>query len=137
MDAPESQETEGEAVLERGHLQLIWWDDIGKLRPCVYLVKGWLDKACFSCVYGPSNSGKTFFVADMALHVAMGWEWRGQRVNQGAVVYIAPDGGYGLRERLKAFKTHYGLDGKRAETAKAAPAGASAGNGAPFNDPIP
>ncbi len=30
-----------------------------------------------------------------------------------------------------------GLDGKRAETAKAAPAGASAGNGAPFNDPIP
>ncbi len=26
---------------------------------------------------------------------------------------------------------------KRAETAKAAPAGASAGNGAPFNDPIP
>ncbi len=98
--------------MERGHLQLVWWDDIDTLRPRVYLVKGWLDKGCFSCVYGPSNSGKTFFVVDMALHVAMGWVWRGQRVNQGAVVYIAPDGGYGLRERLQALKTHYGLDGK-------------------------
>ena len=98
--------------MECGHLQLVWWDDIDTLRPRDYLVKGWLDKGCFSCVYGPSNSGKTFFVVGMALHVAMGWNWHGQRVNQGAVVYIAPDGGYGLRERLQAFKTHYGLDGK-------------------------
>ncbi len=112
MDAPESQETEGGTVLERRHLQFIWWDDISKLPARVYLVKGWLDKGCFSCVYGPSNSGKTFFVADMALHVAMGRDWHGQRVNQGAVVYIAPDGGYGLRERLQALKIHYGLDGK-------------------------
>jgi hypothetical protein len=93
-------------------MKLIWWDDIGELPSREYLVKKWLDKNCFSCVYGPNNSGKTFFTADLALHVAMGWEWRGHKVNQGAVIYIAPEGGNGLKERLQALKTHYELEGE-------------------------
>lgn len=93
-------------------MKLIWWDEISDLPSREYLVKKWLDKSCFSCVYGPSNSGKTFFTADLALHVAMGWEWRGHKVNQGAVIYIAPEGGNGLRERLQALETRYGLEGE-------------------------
>ena len=93
-------------------MELIWWDDITNLPSREYLVKKWLDKNCFSCVYGPSNSGKTFFTADLALHIAMGWPWHGHKVNKGAVIYIAPEGGNGLRERLHVLKTHYQLEEK-------------------------
>jgi hypothetical protein len=91
-------------------LQPVPWNEIGSLKPRDYIVKGWADQSCFSCLYGPSNSGKTFLATDLALHVAMGWDWHGSRVKQGGVIYIAPEGGYGLRERLDAIKHHHNLD---------------------------
>lgn len=69
-----------------------------------YMVKGWLDRNCLSMLYGPSNAGKTFVALDIAMHVAAGKPWRGLRVNGGPVLYIAAEGGVGIRNRLAAIK---------------------------------
>lgn len=77
---------------------------IGPVLTNNYLVKGLLDRNCLSMIYGPSNAGKTFVALDIALHVAAGRAWRGLRVDGGPVVYIAAEGGAGIRNRLAAFK---------------------------------
>lgn len=69
-----------------------------------HLVKGWLSRGGLSMLYGPSNAGKTFVALDIAMHIAAGKAWRGCRVNGGAVLYIAAEGGAGVRNRLAAFK---------------------------------
>ena len=68
------------------------------------LVKGWLTEGGLSVIYGPSNAGKTFVAADLAMHIAAGAPWRGYRVKQGNVVYVAAEGGAGIRNRLAAQK---------------------------------
>lgn len=69
-----------------------------------YMVKGWLDRNCLSMLYGPSNCGKTFVALDIAMHIASSKPWRGLRVNGGPVLYIAAEGGAGIRNRLAAIK---------------------------------
>ncbi|MEP1592891.1 helicase RepA family protein [Sulfitobacter sp.] len=69
-----------------------------------YMVKGWLDRNCLSMLYGPSNAGKTFVALDIAMHIAAGKTWRGLRVNGGPVLYIAAEGGAGIRNRLAAIR---------------------------------
>ena len=69
-----------------------------------YMVKGWFDRNCLSMLYGPSNAGKTFVALDIAMHIAAGKAWRGLRVNGGPVLYIAAEGGAGIRNRLAAIK---------------------------------
>ncbi|WP_299363109.1 helicase RepA family protein [uncultured Paracoccus sp.] len=74
-----------------------------------YLVKGWLDRGAMSVVYGESNVGKTFFALDLAAHVAAGLDWHDHRVPSGEkwagpVLYIATEGGTGIRNRLDAMR---------------------------------
>jgi hypothetical protein len=69
-----------------------------------YMIKGWLDRNCLSMLYGPSNAGKTFVALDMAMHIAASKPWRGLKVNGGPVLYIAAEGGAGIRNRLAAIK---------------------------------
>lgn len=71
---------------------------------CPQLVRGWLTAGGLSVVYGPSNCGKTFFVADLAMHVAAGVPWRGNRVKPGAVVYVAAEGGRVIGNRFEAIR---------------------------------
>lgn len=72
-------------------------------------VEGLLTTAAMSVIYGPSNCGKTFFIVDLALHVALGREWRGRAVERGAVVYLSLEGAMGIRNRLSAFRAHHEL----------------------------
>lgn len=69
-----------------------------------YVVKGWLGKGSFSCLYGPSNVGKTFVVVDIGCAVALGEDWAGYRTNAGTVVYVAAEGGNGILNRLAAVR---------------------------------
>lgn len=72
-----------------------------------YLVKGWLDQGGLSVVYGESNVGKSFFALDLAMHVA-GPEtakgWHGCKVRPGWALYLAAEGGHGIRNRLAAMR---------------------------------
>jgi len=76
-----------------------------------YMVKGVLANGAMSVVYGPSNSGKTFFALDLAFHVAAGVEWRGLRVKQSSVLYLAAEGGSGVANRVAALRKVSGATG--------------------------
>jgi hypothetical protein len=67
-------------------------------------VEGVLSCGAMSVVYGESNSGKTFFALDMALHVAAGMQWRDREVDQGVVLYLALEGSAAILNRVAAFK---------------------------------
>ena len=69
-----------------------------------YLVKGLLPKEGLAVAWGPPKCGKSFWVFDVAMHVALGWEYRGRRVKAGPVVYIAAEGQSGFKRRVEAFR---------------------------------
>lgn len=74
------------------------------------LIDGVFDQETFAVVYGPSNSGKTFLMLDLAFHVAAGRSWLGHDVAKGLVVYVAAEGGRGIFKRIAALRRHYGVE---------------------------
>lgn len=73
------------------------------------LVQGVLTAGDGSVLYGDSNSGKTFFVIDMAAAVARGVEWMGRKTEPGLVVYLAAESPASVRGRLQAYQKHHGV----------------------------
>jgi hypothetical protein len=55
-------------------------------------------------VWGKPKCGKSFWLFDALIHVALGWEYRGKRVDQGCVVYCSFEGQSGLEDRVEAFR---------------------------------
>lgn len=86
---------------------LLYADEIRPTLETSDFVEGMLCEKQFSVIYGESNCGKTFFMLDLAIHVALGREWRGKQVNQGGVIYAALEGGHGTRNRIVAFREHF------------------------------
>ena len=75
----------------------------------LYLIRDILILATAAVLSGDSQSFKTFCALAMALCVATGTPWHGREVRQGAVVYIAAEGGWTLRDRLEAWETAHGI----------------------------
>ncbi len=73
------------------------------------LVQGVLTAGDGSVLYGDSNSGKTFFVIDMACAVALGANWMGRKTEPGLVVYLAAESPASVRGRLQAYQRHHGV----------------------------
>ena len=71
--------------------------------PPQWIVKHVLPRAELVVLFGASGSGKSFLALDLAGCIARGVPWRGKRVRQGRVVYIAAEGAGGFRNRLKAY----------------------------------
>ncbi|MCG7493291.1 AAA family ATPase [Thalassobius sp. Cn5-15] len=63
-----------------------------------------------SCVvvFGAPGSGKSFVTLDVAACVASGREFHGKEVQQGCAVYVAGEGGAGIKRRLQAWSKHTG-----------------------------
>lgn len=72
------------------------------------LVEGVLTAGDGSVLYGDSNSGKTFFVIDLAAAVARGVQWMGRNTEPGLVVYLAAESPASVRSRLQAYQKHHG-----------------------------
>ncbi|MCS3449545.1 hypothetical protein M2222_001634 [Bradyrhizobium elkanii] len=68
------------------------------------LVKGLIPRVGLSVIWGKPKCGKSFWLFDCLMHVALGWEYRGRRVHQGPVVYCAFEGQSGLQARVEAFR---------------------------------
>lgn len=68
------------------------------------VLKGLIEPGAFVVVYGPSGSGKSFFTADIAQHIATGQPWRGRRVKQGLVVYVASEAGSSIIKRFVGWR---------------------------------
>jgi DNA polymerase len=71
------------------------------------LVKDILPRVGLATVWGPYKCGKSFWMFDVAMHVALGWQYRGHKVQQGPVVYVTLEGGRGFKRRIKAFRQRF------------------------------
>lgn len=72
-----------------------------------HLIKNLVPRVGLTVIWGPPKCGKSFLTSDLALHVALGWEYRGRRVEQGPVIYCALEGAAGFQARLAAFRQRF------------------------------
>src|SRR5262245_1939031 len=74
-----------------------------------HLVKGLIPRVGIVAVWGPPKCGKSFWAFDLAMHSALGWEYRNRRVSAGTVVYCAFEGAEGFKARAAAFRRHHNV----------------------------
>jgi hypothetical protein len=72
-----------------------------------YLVKGLIPRVGITVIWGAPKSGKSFWTFDVAMHIALGWNYRDRRVHQGPLVYCAFEGAVGFRARVEAFRKRF------------------------------
>lgn len=81
-------------------------DILDRPRP-VFLVKEFLPQMGVGIAYGASGAKKSFMAFDLSMSIAHGFdEWHGRRINatgDGSVIFIAAEGGFGLKQRIKAW----------------------------------
>lgn len=85
-------------------LPLIWASEAKLVLETNPIIKGLIDQCTLNFIYGPSNSGKSFFTIDLAYHVAAGESWRGHRVTKCLVVYVASEAGASIMRRFVAWR---------------------------------
>ena len=106
----ETPAEEGSAPNARRALSLKAFDDVAAMALDLDvdpLIDGLLDKGASSVVYGASNTGKTFVVLDMAFAIASGRPWDGRETTKAGVLYLALEGGAGIRKRFAALRRQY------------------------------
>lgn len=103
--------TENAAPTEKvGRFPVVQVGAFAEGKPPEWIVKGVIPQAELVVIYGESGSGKSFFITDLACSVARGEQWRGHRVKQGNVVYVAAEGAGGMRNRMRAYATQHSVD---------------------------
>jgi hypothetical protein len=85
-------------------LALVPFDQIELDRAPACLVKNLIPREGLTVIWGPPKCGKSFWTFDLMMHIALGRDYRGRRVQQGPVVYVACEGGHGFRARIAAFR---------------------------------
>lgn len=74
-----------------------------------YLIKGRLPLGGVGELTGASGAYKSFALIDAMMHIAAGLPfWHGARVRQGNVLFVAAEGGGGIRRRVEAWLVHHG-----------------------------
>lgn len=87
--------------------KLLTVDDLYNARPMFWIVKGLIPKTGLAALYGPSSSGKSFLLLDMALTIATGEAfWFGRRICAVPITYICLEGELGFGKRVKAWFTY-------------------------------
>jgi hypothetical protein len=98
----ESRPNDGE-----NRFKLVPFCDVKFARGPVPVVRDLIPSDSLIVVWGPPKCGKSFVIADLALHVALGWNYRGRAVTTGPVVYVAAEGASGLNARIQAFRQEH------------------------------
>jgi hypothetical protein len=82
--------------------------ELRKLPPLAWRIKGLLPETGLASVYGPSGSGKSFFIIDLLANIALGEPFYGHKVISCPVVYVALEGSGGVPNRISAYEEHFG-----------------------------
>jgi hypothetical protein len=88
-------------------LPVKFFNDLTPSLDAADFIEGVLISADMSVVYGPSNSGKSFWTLDLALHAAAGKEWNGREVDRCGVLWLAMEGQHGISNRVVAWREHH------------------------------
>jgi hypothetical protein len=97
------QKRNGKLVAE-SRIKLVPFNSIKLGTDRRYLVKGLIPYPGLTVIWGPPKCGKSFWTFDLAMHVALGREYRGRRIQQGPVVYCCFEGQIGFQARAEAFR---------------------------------
>ena len=113
-NAPQAPKASSASAQESptGGLPLVYFPNIAANLDAADFVEGLLTEGGMSVTYGESNCGKTFFMTDLALHVAAGMPWNGRAIEMGGVIYCALEGSHGISNRVTAWRKHHQLEGK-------------------------
>ena len=84
--------------------KLLGIDDIKRLPPLLWRVKGVFPAQGLAALYGPSASGKSFLALDMAAAIARGDTWFDCRTQGTTVIYVALEGESGYKNRITAWE---------------------------------
>ena len=88
-------------------LTLVPWNQITLSDGPRYLIKKLMPMGGFTVVYGPPKCGKTFWLFDVLMHIALGWDYRDRRTQQGSVVYCLFEGQSHFPARVEAFREKF------------------------------
>lgn len=72
-----------------------------------YLIRDLIPTNGLTVVWGAPKCGKSFFVFDAMMHIALGWPYQGKRTKQGTVLYITCEGQAGFPARKEAFQQKF------------------------------
>jgi AAA domain len=106
---PESDDDDGQSSAHnkgnrKYRFPLVSFDEIKFDGRSHYLVKGLLPETGMVVIWGKPKSGKSFWATDLLMHVALGLEYRGLSVRQGAVVYCTLEGVSGFQRRIEGIR---------------------------------
>ena len=87
--------------------------DFAMRKPPGWLVRDLVPRAALGLIYAEPGAGKTFFVLDLALHMAAGKPWREKATKGLRVAYIVAEGmgGFSVRLRAASLRMPLELDG--------------------------
>ncbi len=103
----DAERLNGDSPAAKSRLAPIPFNHIQLGTTAVYLVKDLIPREGLVVVWGPPKCGKSFWTFDLVMHPALGWEYRGRKVKQGAVVYVACEGQQGFKARIEAFRQRH------------------------------
>lgn len=84
--------------------QMMSAEDLARLPPIQWLVRGVLPVSGLGAIYGPPGCGKTFLALDLGAAVSNGRQWFGHRVKPAPVCYVALEGEAGIAQRVRAYR---------------------------------
>ena len=91
---------------------LLSLDDLENLPPPSWLVEELVSDNGLTILYGDPGAGKSFIMIDMALRLALGWDWHGAKTKHVGVLYIAGEGVRGLGKRVSGWRRRHNIDTK-------------------------
>lgn len=85
----------------------IWFDAVEMDAGPEFLVAQLLTTTAMSALWGDPGCGKSFVATHLAFCIAADMDFLGKRVLQGGVIYIAAEGGGGIKKRLVAIRKSF------------------------------
>lgn len=83
--------------------KLLGINELSKLPPNEWLIKGILPSKGLASIYGPSGSGKTFLAIDLLMAISTKQDWFSFKVKNASVVYLGLEGKAGITRRIEAW----------------------------------
>jgi len=88
-------------------------NDLDQLPSAQWLVHGILPTKGVATIFGPSMAGKSFLAIDLAATLTNGENtWFGRMIKKVPGLYIALEGGAGIKKRIKAWELRNGVRAK-------------------------
>jgi RecA-family ATPase len=90
--------------------RLLTLEEIEALPDLQYLIAGVLPEHSLCVLYGEPGCGKTFVALSMALQCASGKPWIGRATRRARVLYVAAEGGFGMKGLPPSARVRVRLD---------------------------